>query len=108
MNQDSIPQDSNSMRLYKLNPIYKKRHLLLEYQRQFKDMRSNLSDEERLNNINKRLDIIVDKVLLSRITHGRIKDDLDKQYKYIYDEYKTEFFNTYDFVNEFKKKYNQK
>jgi len=86
----------------KLNPLYKKRYLLMEYKNQFKDMRSNLSDEERLNNINKRLDAIVDKVLLSRISHGRIKDDLDKQRKYIYDEYKTEFFKTYEFVNEFK------
>lgn len=92
----------------KLNPLYKKRYLLLEFKKQFEDMRSNLSDEERLNNINKRLDTTVDKVLLSRISHGRIKDDLDKERKYIYDEYKTEFFNTYDFVNEFTKKNNQK
>lgn len=87
----------------KLNPIYKKRNILIELKKQSDDFK--LSNEERMNNINKRLDTLVDKVMLSRINKGQIKDDndnIDKIRKVIYDEYKTEFYNLYNFLNESK------
>lgn len=81
----------------KPNPLYKNRNLLLEFKRQSKE--AFLPIDERINNINKRLDSLVDNYIQSRINKGQIKEYNDIYRKELYDEFKNDFYNIHDSLN---------